>query len=336
MEYHLGWRQLPGTGPVKPGKHIRSLFLLLTTQMFGGSVTRALPLASAVELLHGATLVYDDIQDGGTMRRGRPAVWRIAGVAQGINVGAAVQASVHAAVLRAAAAGLKPDVTLEAGAELATAMLCLAEGQYLDLRLRAEGAVGIEQYMDVCAKKAASLCGSAGVLGVLAAGRQDMAALARQLGHHLGMYLQISDDIDGIWGEAETMGKLPDDLLQKRRTLPVLYAFQRSSLEEDVRGATAALWRRFLGEGPWGEADVVACLNILRRYDSRSYAVTLARLHADNATQTLARLQAEAIVPGTLSPLFEAFSLATSAGHLGAILQMPDAQPVSLPASGVV
>ncbi len=336
VEYHMGWRELAATGPAKPGKHLRSLLLVLVAQMFGGGLGRALPLASAVELLHSATLVFDDIQDAGPLRRGRPAMWRISGAAQAINVGAALQASVHAAALRAQRGGLPPEATLDAVAELVGAMLRLAEGQYLDLRCAEAGNPGIEQYLDTCARKAAALVGSAAVLGVLAAGRPELTAPARRLGHHLGMYLQISDDIDGIWGRSEETGKLADDLPAKRRTLPVLYAFQRASLDLGRGGepgepdaerrrrvaeeeeAVAGLRARFFGDEPLRPGDVETCLRLLERCDARAYTVTLARLHAESTAGALAELEATAVTPGAIAPLLEQFSRWSAVGALGA------------------
>ena len=320
IEYHLGWRDLPEGGPVKPGKHLRSLLLLLLAQMFGCSIGRALPLASAVELLHNATLVYDDIQDAGALRRGRPALWRLSGAAQAINVGVALQASVHAAAARGARAGLSAQAVLDAMEELTLAMQILAEGQYLDLRFGGGGEPGIDQYMDICARKAGSLLGSSAFLGAAVAGRGDLAEVARRLGHHLGMYLQISDDIDGIWGETAHIGKVADDLVQKRKTLPLLYAFQRLVMEEGGSGPTAGLRGRFFGEDPLLPGDAAACLEVMQRYDARGYTVTLANLHAESAGKALGELQSAATVPGALAPLFEEFSRASAAGRLGALL----------------
>jgi len=322
VEYHLGWRDLADAVPAKPGKHLRSLLLLLVAQMFGCSLSRVLPLASAVELLHNASLVYDDIQDAGPLRRGRPAVWRVSGAAQAINVGAALQASVHAAVARAARTGLSPEAALDAGEELVGAMLRLAEGQYLDLRLGG-AEPGIDQYMDICARKAAALTGSAAALGACAAERGDLSEIARRMGHHLGMYLQISDDIDGIWGDAAETGKLPDDLASKRRTVPLLYAFQRMALDEPADGPASAMRRRFFGEEPLLPGDVSACLDILARYDARTYTVTLARIHAESARDALAELQWSASAPGALGPLFREFSRLCAAGRLGVPLECP-------------
>ena len=331
IEYHLGWRDLPGTGRARPGKHIRSLLLLLVGQMFGGTLGQAVPLAAAVELLHSATLVFDDLQDGSARRRGRPALWQLAGAGQAINAGAALQASVNVALVRAHAAGLSAAATLDAMEELGAAMLRLAEGQYLDLRLHGADEPGLDQYMDLCARKAAWLFASAAALGVLAAGRADLADPARRLGHHLGMYLQISDDIDGIWGDPEVTGKPVDDVAAKRKTLPVLYAFRRVAREpgaEDPDG----LRERFFGPEPLAPGDLEACMDLLDRCEAREYAVTVAHLHAEGAQQACGELQAHAAVPGALTPLFAAFSEVAAAGRLGAALRMP-AQPARDPAA---
>ncbi|MFT7624333.1 MAG: geranylgeranyl pyrophosphate synthase, partial [Myxococcota bacterium] len=86
----------PGTGDLNDmvwyqldsgGKRIRPLIVLLATEALGGSPDSALPFAAGVELLHNATLVHDDFQDGDTVRRGNPTLWQRYGWEQSINAG---------------------------------------------------------------------------------------------------------------------------------------------------------------------------------------------------------------------------------------------------------
>ena len=84
MRYHVG------TGGLSGGKRFRPLLCLLLYEGLTGDYRPALPVAAAIELMHSFTLVHDDIEDGDPLRRSRPAVWKLCGVAQGINVGDAL------------------------------------------------------------------------------------------------------------------------------------------------------------------------------------------------------------------------------------------------------
>ena len=77
---------------------LRSTALLLATEACGGTLERALPAAAAVELLHGFSLLHDDVEDGSERRRGRKAVWTFAGVPQAINAGDGMHTLAHLAL----------------------------------------------------------------------------------------------------------------------------------------------------------------------------------------------------------------------------------------------
>jgi geranylgeranyl diphosphate synthase type I len=304
MEYHLGWDGGPEAkdrpcAARQRGKKVRPLLLLAVHQALGGDIAPALAVAAAVELLHSAALVFDDIQDAGRLRRGRPALWTLCGAGQAINVGVALQAAVHLAVASAVRAGLPADRAVAVGEELGLASLRLAEGQYLDLSFQGGQRPSIEDYMRMCAAKTASLLSAAAGLGALVAGREDLADTARQLGYHLGMYLQIEDDIAGIWGDAGATGKLPADLEAGKKTLPILYLFQL----EDPPPELAALGERFFGPPPISPEDAA----LLRRYaldlGGRGYAEEIAHFHRDLARRALRQL--DGALQGDLADLLD-------------------------------
>jgi len=74
ITYQLGWTG-ENAGPKAEGKHIRPLLVLLAAEAAGGEWQSALPAAAAVELIHNFSLIHDDIEDNGTIRRGRPQYW---------------------------------------------------------------------------------------------------------------------------------------------------------------------------------------------------------------------------------------------------------------------
>ncbi|HVB11464.1 MAG TPA: polyprenyl synthetase family protein [Bacillota bacterium] len=283
IEYHLGWGGPEGGPKARPGKRVRPLLCLLVNQALGGEVAPVLPLAAALELLHNAALIFDDIQDSGAVRRGRPALWRVCGVPQAMNVGVAIQGLVSAAAARAMTAGLPPERVVGAVEDLGQCTLRLCEGQFQDLSFQSGVRPSIDDYMRMCGAKTASLLATGAYLGAYAAGRDDVSEAARRLGYHLGMYLQIEDDIAGIWGDASAMGKAAADLESRKKTLPLLYMFQLDDAPTEV----AALARRFFG--PEALPDEEMCR--LRQYavdlGGRAYADEMAGFHRDLSRRAL-------------------------------------------------
>ncbi len=286
IEYHLGWGETDGAPKARPGKKVRPLLCLLVNQGLGGEVGSVLPVAAAVELLHNAALVFDDIQDSGPLRRGRPALWRVCGVPQAMNSGVAVQAMVTVAAAQAAAAGLPPDRTLVAAEELALCTLRLCEGQFQDLSFQAGSRPSIDDYMRMCGAKTASLLASSAYLGAVAAGRDDVSEAARRLGYHLGMYLQIEDDIAGIWGDSTAMGKMPADLESRKKTLPLLYIFQLDDAPPEV----AALGQRFFSPEALSPDEMQQLRQFAVDLGGRAYAEEMAGFHRDLSRRALEEL----------------------------------------------
>jgi geranylgeranyl diphosphate synthase type I len=284
LEYHMGWSGHAGVrAAARPGKRVRPLILLMVTQALGGDVTAALPAAAAIELLHNAALVFDDIQDQGSLRRGRPAVWRLCGAHQAMNVGVALQALVHLAAAETARGGLSADRALATQEELALCTLRLVEGQHQDLAFQGRARPTIDDYMRMCGAKTGSLMASAAYLGALLAGREEVAEPARRLGYHLGMYLQIEDDIAGIWGQAAALGKDVHDLESGKKTLPLLYVFHLDDAPAELKD----LGERFFG----GEALDGEAMGRLRQYalelGGRAYAEEMAGFHRELARRAL-------------------------------------------------
>ncbi len=223
VQYHLG---LQGAG-AHPGKRLRANLALLTCEAFGHRYADAIWAAVAVELVHNFSLVFDDVQDGDELRRGRPSVWKVWGVPQAINAGAALQALVARAVLELLPVRhtdrLKPALAL-----LSETILGLARGQVLDLQFEQQVEVSVDEYLEMIGLKTAALFACAARLGALAAGGGGPAVdRAGRFGHHLGLAFQIINDITGIWGSVQETGKsVGSDLRNGKKTLPTLYALR--------------------------------------------------------------------------------------------------------------
>src|SRR5215210_5901994 len=114
QQYQLGWRdEQLGSADVDPGKLLRPQLTLLACRAAGGDPQQALPLAAGIQLIHDFSLIHDDIEDNSDTRRGRPTVWKLWGLAQGLNTGDGMFVGAHMALHQIAQAGVPAEVTLE-------------------------------------------------------------------------------------------------------------------------------------------------------------------------------------------------------------------------------
>src|SRR5437763_5569366 len=142
VQYHLGLRK----AGERPGKRLRANLALLTCEAFGKRYADAMWAAVAVELAHNFSLVFDDVQDHDELRRGRPTVWKVWGLGQAINAGAALEALVTRAVIDLLPARYA-DRTRPALLLLTDSMLALCRGQVLDLQFEQRIDVSVDEYL---------------------------------------------------------------------------------------------------------------------------------------------------------------------------------------------
>jgi geranylgeranyl diphosphate synthase type I len=230
LRYHLGFDP-EGAASSSGGKRLRGLLCLLSAEAVGGETADASPAAAALELLHGFTLLHDDIADQDELRRGRPAVWKVWGVGQALTAGDAMFALANLALgdLHASTATLA-NVLLA----LNDATLRVCEGQHLDLAYEGRDHLTADDYLTMISLKTAALFSASAAIGaeVGGGGLAQIDAL-RRFGQELGMAFQIRDDILGLWGKTRTLGKpVGADLLRNKRSLPILHAL---SLDHPVR-----------------------------------------------------------------------------------------------------
>lgn len=235
MRYHLGWVDAHGT-PAEGGggKGLRPTLCLLACRALTGDYHQALPAAAAVELVHNFSLIHDDIQDGSPERRHRPTVWRLWGVAQAINAGDGMYALAQLALLRLRERAVPAHKVLSAQQILGEACLRLCEGQYLDIHFEDRLDISVSAYLDMIGRKSAALMASALHLGaLLGSDNPDTIDHFRRFGWDLGLAFQIRDDVLGIWGEEAATGKPTlADLLQRKKSLPVVFALETTRGKE--------------------------------------------------------------------------------------------------------
>lgn len=282
QHYHLGWRdeQLK-QAMTDPGKLLRPRLALLTCQAVGGQVEQALPLAAGIQLFHDFTLLHDDIQDVSPTRRGRATVWHLWGVAQAITAGDSMCALAHMAIHRLYAAGVPAERVVEVLQWFDETILAVCEGQYLDCSYESNLAVTEDDYLAMIRRKTATLIGAAMGLGALVGGAEHATVQALYaVGVNLGMAFQVQDDLLGIWGESNVIGKPgTSDLYRRKITLPIIRA-----LRNPEHGEALA---QFYRQETITDGDVEKMLALLDSTSVRTDMEVLVRHMAQTTLQTL-------------------------------------------------
>ena len=280
MAYHLGL-QSDSASAKSAGKRIRPLLVLLTAQAAGGEWQNALPAAVAVELIHNFSLIHDDIEDNSPLRRGRPTIWKKWGIPLAINTGDAMFTLAHLAILDLRKT-TKAHITLEAVRILQETCLHLTQGQHLDISYEDEQVLSIDAYWPMIRGKTAALISASTEIGALL-GNVDLETrdAYRCFGRDLGLAFQALDDILGIWGDTDKIGKsVASDLLAGKKSLPVLYG-----LEKD-----GEFTRRWLS-GPVSPEEVNHLANLLEYEGAKDYTQKEAMRLTDAALSALQRAQ---------------------------------------------
>ena len=209
------------------GKRIRPAVGLLTGQMLAAPPEKLLRLASAVEMLHTATLVHDDLIDGALLRRGMPTLNAHWSPASTILTGDFMFA-------RAAKLAAESD-NLDLMKLFADTLATIVNGELTQL-FAARGVISRENYSKRIYAKTASLFEmTTQAAAMVSPAKPAVVETMRQFGYHLGMAFQIVDDILDFTGEQETVGKpVGSDLLQGLVTLPAIYYAEAHPYDPDV------------------------------------------------------------------------------------------------------
>lgn len=280
IHYHMGWadEELRPVGG-NSGKRIRPILCLLACAAAGEDWRAAVPAAAAIEILHNFSLVHDDIQDNSPTRRGRSTLWTLWGQPQAINTGDAMFAMAHLALNRLADHNVPPTIVVRALRRFDETCVALTRGQYMDMSFETRHKVSVEDYVTMITGKTAVLIALSAELGALVAGANEQRVRAfADFGLNLGLAFQVQDDILGIWGDESVTGKsVATDITTRKKTLPVLFALEKS---EVLRGLYDA-------QQP-GDDFVYHVVNILDECGARGFATEQARRYTDAAMSSLA------------------------------------------------
>jgi geranylgeranyl pyrophosphate synthase len=215
------------------GKRLRPLLVCLASGVPVVESDGVVRAAVAVELVHAATLVHDDVLDGSSLRRGRPTVVAAAGLLMATATGDLLFSRAFAEL---AAGGSRDAVRM-----LSRAVSGLAAGELMQRADAWDATVALERYLERCRLKTAVLFRGACELGALGGGG-EIAGLGR-FGESIGLAFQLLDDILDVTGPPERTGKPRGaDLLDGTVTLPLIEARIRdpSLAELDLRALRTA------------------------------------------------------------------------------------------------
>ena len=208
------------------GKRIRPTVTLLAFKAVGGQeIEKAVDIAAALELIHSATLVHDDINDGGTERRGRPAAYLKYGVQEALVTGDFLFTKAFRI------GGKFDDDIVEMTARVAAA---LAEGEIRQRRHVGEVNLTREEYLNIISRKTAMPVATAARVGaILGAARAEHVEAAGAYGLNLGLAFQIVDDILDVVGDGMTLGKRPGmDIKEGSVTILSIHALQDGTVSD--------------------------------------------------------------------------------------------------------
>lgn len=257
------------------GKRLRPILTLAASQLCGYTGGDHVKLAATVEFIHTATLLHDDVVDESRQRRGRKTANILWDNKSSVLVGdylfsRAFQLMVETGSLRVL------DI-------LSNASAVIAEGEVLQLSTAHDLETDQTRYETVIYGKTAALFEAAAEVGGVVAGvsEEQVAALATY-GRSLGMAFQLSDDFLDYQGESETLGKnTGDDFREGKVTLPVILAHAAGDAQ------ARAFWRRTIGDGKYGDEDLVTALDHLAQTGALAETRRQARIHADRAMAAL-------------------------------------------------
>ena len=257
------------------GKRLRPLLTVAAARLCGGGGEHAHRLAAAVEFIHTATLLHDDVVDGSKLRRGKVAAHLIWGGAASVLVGDFLFARAFELMVETG--------RLQALNILARASRVIAEGEVLQLTRAHDIDLDQDTYLEIIRGKTAELFAAAAEAGAVVAGGSglEVRALAAY-GLKLGLAFQLTDDALDYGGVSETLGKnAGDDFREGKVTLPLLLAIRRSGGREE------AFWRRAVGDPDQSEGDFRRARELIASSGALSDTLALSQDYADAAKAEL-------------------------------------------------
>ena len=258
------------------GKRLRPLLTVAAARMAGARDDACQKLAAAVEFIHTATLLHDDVVDSSELRRGRVAAHLIWGAPSSVLVGDFLFARAFELMVGAG--------SMAALDILARASRVIAEGEVLQLTRAHDLDLSQEVYLEIIQAKTAELFAAAAESGAVSAGAPPERCRAlRKYGLELGLAFQLVDDALDYSSDSATLGKNPgDDFREGKATLPLLLAMARTGSSE------REFWVRTVDRREQVDGDFDRARELLRQTGALQATLELAADYAESAKAALA------------------------------------------------
>lgn len=276
------------------GKRLRPLLTLAASALCADIPKGHIQLAAAVEFIHSATLLHDDVVDESDTRRGKITANHVWGNAASVLVGDFLFARAFELMVEAGSLSIL-DI-------LARASAVIAEGEVLQLAHLHDLDMGESVYYRIIGAKTATLFAAATQVGAMSAGATDIQAnKLAEFGREMGYAFQLSDDMLDYFGDSEKLGKsVGDDFSEGKITMPVILAMQQSDESE------RQFWRQLFSMPERSERDFSLAVERLHQGDFMPELNQMANKHALRAIEHL-----QDFPPSSLRNLLEQLVLAT-------------------------
>ena len=257
------------------GKRLRPMLTLAGAELVGYQGTRHHRLAAAVEFIHTATLLHDDVVDGSELRRGKAAANIIFGNPATVLVGDFLFSRAFELMTE--------DGSLKVLKILSGASAVIAEGEVSQLTAQRQIETSEERYLQIIGAKTAALFAAASRISAVVAecGEREEQALD-DYGRNLGVAFQLVDDAIDYDSDAAEMGKdRGDDFREGKMTLPVIFAYARGTAEE------RKFWQAAIAGHRTADADLAEAIHLIDKYDAVEATRERARHFAARAVDAI-------------------------------------------------
>ncbi len=257
------------------GKRMRPMLTLASARLLDYQGNRHFRLAAAVEFIHTATLLHDDVVDGSGLRRGRRTANIIWGNPASVLVGDFLFARAFELMVE--------DGSLKVLRILSRASSTIAEGEVNQLTAQRRVETSEDQYLEIISAKTAALFAAACRISAVVAEQEEASEEALDsYGRNLGIAFQLVDDAIDYASDAETMGKgVGDDFRDGKVTLPVILAYARGSREE------RSFWRDAIEGRRIDDSDLAHANTLLRSCGAIDDTLERARHYGQRAIDAL-------------------------------------------------
>ncbi|WP_395626919.1 polyprenyl synthetase family protein [Daejeonella sp.] len=267
------------------GKRMRPVLVLVSTELFGGQVLKALDAAIGIEIFHNFTLMHDDIMDKAPIRRGKPTVHVKWNESAAILSGDVMFVEAYKLMIK-----VEDNILRDVLAIFSETASGVCQGQQADMNFENRNDVSLAEYLEMIRQKTAVLLAGSMQIGALIGGAaQNQAKLLYEFGQNLGLAFQLQDDILDVYGDPEKFGKqVGGDILSNKKTFMLIKA------KELAKGNIANELIQWIETSNNPTAKVEAITNIYNQLEVRKLATFLMEDYVNKALHALDQIAVEA------------------------------------------